>query len=68
MEAYTDFADVYDIFMDETPYEQWADFLTGLIRQYGVSKTTAEMGKAAETEETAKMEEAVEMEEAAKME
>lgn len=38
MEAYTDFAAVYDIFMDETPYEQWADFLAGLIEQYGVSK------------------------------
>lgn len=37
MEAYTDFAAVYDIFMDETPYEQWADFLAGLIEQYGVS-------------------------------
>ena len=23
MEAYTDFAGVYDIFMDETPYEAW---------------------------------------------
>ncbi|MCM1125786.1 MAG: class I SAM-dependent methyltransferase [Lachnospiraceae bacterium] len=60
MEAYTDFADVYDIFMDETPYEQWADFLAGLIRQYGVSRTTAEMEKAAGTEsETAGREEAL---------
>lgn len=25
MEAYTDFASVYDKFMDETPYEQWCD-------------------------------------------
>lgn len=48
MEAYTDFAAVYDIFMDETPYEQWADFLAGLIEQYGVSKPskrTANMQK-----------------------
>ena len=38
MEAYTDFARVYDIFMDETPYEQWADFLISLIETYGISK------------------------------
>lgn len=42
MEAYTDFADVYDIFMDDTPYEEWADFLAGLIEQYGVSKPSKE--------------------------
>lgn len=38
MEAYTDFAQVYDIFMDETPYQEWADFLAGLIGRYGISK------------------------------
>lgn len=38
MEAYTDFAEVYDIFMDETPYEKWADFLDGMIQKYGISK------------------------------
>lgn len=38
MEAYTDFANVYDIFMDDTPYEEWADFLAALIEKYGVSK------------------------------
>lgn len=38
MEAYTDFAEVYDTFMDETPYEEWADFLSGLIDKYGISK------------------------------
>ena len=37
MEAYTDFASVYDIFMDDTPYEEWADFLTSLIETYGIS-------------------------------
>ena len=42
MEAYTDFADVYDIFMDDTPYEEWADFLAGLMEQYGVSKPSGE--------------------------
>lgn len=38
MEAYTDFASVYDTFMDETPYEEWAEFLHELIKEYGVSK------------------------------
>lgn len=37
MEAYTDFASVYDIFMDATPYEEWADFLSELIEKYGIS-------------------------------
>ena len=37
MEAYTDFAEVYDTFMDETPYEKWADFLARLIEEYGIS-------------------------------
>ena len=38
MEAYTDFAGVYDIFMDDTPYEQWAEFLVSLIETYGISR------------------------------
>ena len=35
MEAYTDFASVYDTFMDETPYEDWCEFLVSLLKQYG---------------------------------
>ena len=27
MQAYTSFAEVYDIFMDNIPYEEWADYL-----------------------------------------
>lgn len=38
MEAYTDFAYVYDTFMDETPYEKWRDFIVGTIEKYGISK------------------------------
>ncbi len=38
MEAYTDFAGVYDTFMDNTPYQEWADFLTDLIEKYGISE------------------------------
>ena len=38
MEAYTDFAGVYDTFMDDTLYQEWADFLAQLIEKYGISK------------------------------
>ena len=38
MEAYTDFADVYDTFMDETPYEEWCEFLVGILGEYKVPK------------------------------
>ena len=40
MEAYSDFASVYDTFMDETPYDVWGDFVAGLIEKYGVSKVS----------------------------
>ena len=36
MEAYTDFAQVYDSFMDYAPYENWADFLAGRLREDGI--------------------------------
>jgi SAM-dependent methyltransferase len=35
MEAYTDFALVYDTFMDETPYEEWCDYIVELLEKYG---------------------------------
>ena len=38
MEAYTDFADVYDTFMDETPYEEWCEFLVRILEEYAVPK------------------------------
>lgn len=37
MEAYTGFAEVYDLFMDNVPYEEWNRYLTGLLREYGIS-------------------------------
>lgn len=37
MNAYEDFAYVYDEFMDATPYEEWCEFITQLITKYGVS-------------------------------
>ena len=50
MEAYTDFAEVYDIFMDDTPYGEWADFLADMIRQYGISKPLPAQGSREEEE------------------
>lgn len=38
MEAYGDFAGVYDELMDNIPYEQWSLRLDALIRKYGVSQ------------------------------
>ncbi len=34
--AYTGFAAVYDMFMDNIPYGEWCDYLTGLLREHGV--------------------------------
>lgn len=36
MDAYGAFAEVYDIFMDETPYVAWADFATAVLRKAGI--------------------------------
>ena len=36
MEAYTGFAAVYDTFMDNIPYEEWCEYLAGLLKEYGV--------------------------------
>ena len=37
MEAYTSFASVYDTFMDNIPYEEWAEYLSGLLAKYEVT-------------------------------
>lgn len=36
-EAYSDFAEVYDELMDNTPYIEWGERLEQLIAKYGVS-------------------------------
>ncbi len=45
MDAYTDFAQVYDELMDDTPYEEWCAFLIDLFRKYGVDDISREKGK-----------------------
>ena len=45
MGAYESFARVYDLFMDNVPYEEWGSYLTGLLREYGICNgTVAELG------------------------
>ena len=36
MDAYTSFASVYDTFMDNIPYKEWAEYLVGLLKEYGI--------------------------------
>ena len=64
MEAYTDFAEVYDTFMGDVPYEEWADFLASLIEAYGVSRPVREPGEVQELEEAPESGEVQELEEA----
>lgn len=37
MDSYTEFAKVYDTFMDETPYEEWADYIIRTLRTEGIN-------------------------------
>lgn len=36
MEAYTGFAEVYDVFQDNVPYGEWCAYVTGLLKEYQV--------------------------------
>jgi len=45
MEAYSEFANVYDIFMEDTPYEKWYKFIETCIKEQGVAvKSVCELG------------------------
>ena len=37
MDAYTSFASVYDTFMDNIPYEEWAEYVMDLLNEYGIN-------------------------------
>ena len=45
MEAYTDFAQVYDTFMDDTPYEEWCEYLVELLEKHRRDGDLAETEK-----------------------
>ena len=36
MESYTSFAKVYDLFMDNVPYEEWCDYLASMLKENGI--------------------------------
>ena len=36
MEAYTSFAQVYDLFMDNVPYEKWSTYLEEILAEDGI--------------------------------
>ena len=36
MGAYEKFAQVYDLFMDNIDYEEWADYITDHLKKYGI--------------------------------
>lgn len=38
MDAYTSFAEVYDIFMDNVPYQKWADDIRKILTRYGIKE------------------------------
>lgn len=38
MASYESFARVYDLFMDNIPYKDWCQYLTGILRENGIEK------------------------------
>lgn len=42
MESYTEFAKVYDEFMDATPYEEWCQRLVQIIEKCGITRRNSE--------------------------
>lgn len=38
VEAYTNFAEVYDTFMDNVPYEEWADDIQDILKEYQIEE------------------------------
>ena len=37
MDAYTDFASVYDEFMEDTPYDEWCENIVDNLREFGIT-------------------------------
>lgn len=45
MEAYSEFANVYDLFMEDTPYEEWFQFINRCVIKFGKEvDTVCELG------------------------
>ena len=37
MDAYTSFAQVYDLFMDNVPYDEWCAYICETLKKHGVA-------------------------------
>jgi len=46
MECYSGFAEVYDTFMDNVPYEKWCDFICHKLNDYGIQPSRELSGEA----------------------
>ena len=45
MEAYTSFASIYDLFMDNVPYDEWCGQLVKILSEHGIRDgIVAELG------------------------
>ena len=45
MEAYTDFAELYDLFMEDTPYSEWCEIFCSILKEYDIEDgLVAELG------------------------
>ena len=40
MESYTSFAEVYDMFMDNVPYKEWAAYVNEILKKHGIKEGT----------------------------
>lgn len=43
-EAYTGFAEVYDTFMDNVPYDKWCEFVCDIFQKYGITPDKKKLG------------------------
>ena len=46
MEAYTEFASVYEKFMDNVPYEKWCEAICEILRSHEIEDGGAGIGDA----------------------
>ena len=37
-DSYTGFASVYDTFMDNVPYDEWAEYVMGILKEQGITE------------------------------
>ena len=45
MDSYTSFSYVYDTFMDQEPYDEWADRVCAYLAEYGLSRSEKSGGE-----------------------